>query len=505
MKSEIKNRAGIIFLVIGTYLFFSLPHLANCAFSKKPHEPYTYLTEGFLTGHLHLSISPPKDFLHLAHPYNPKENYQFRNSSEIRLHDMSFYQGQLYLYFSPLPVITFFMPLKLLTHYYLPEVLAVWFFLSLGFLAEFFLLIKIKNNYFPIISEKIVLFSGAIIGFTNNASFLLSRPLMYEVAISSAFCSMMIALFFLYEFINKKKARHLFLFSIFLSFSVASRPHFILACIGLVPLLLIYFIKHNKKNNLAKYIFSLIIPLLFMSFFLLLYNFLRFHSIFEFGQNYMLSAIDAEGIGLYYRTKIVGNILHGFISYFLRPATINLTFPFIHYYFLGFYIKNYYVDPTIGIFFSAPILFFIFFLPYFIGCSFKKKNQAFYELNYFLLFVLIISIIIALFIITLSGVTQRYESDFSPYFIMLSIISFWMIEQSMQKKFLFLFFKCLFILGGIFSIFVGLNLGLAAFGSSFVYYTLGHSQIGFNPILFLYLSLIPILIKVGLQIGSRSN
>jgi hypothetical protein len=88
---------------------------------------YHLLTNGFLSGHLYLPVAPVPALLTLRNPYDPKLN------AGLRLHDASLYRGKYYLYFGAAPVVTLFLPWKLITGSAIPQNEASAIFLTVGF------------------------------------------------------------------------------------------------------------------------------------------------------------------------------------------------------------------------------------------------------------------------------------------------------------------------------------------------------------------------------------
>lgn len=441
-------------IVILSYFLIVYPKLF-ARFSPKPQTHYQYLTAGFLAGQLNLSISPAKELLQLPNPYDPVQNETWR------LHDATLYHGKYYLYFGVLPVLAFFLPIKYITQIYPSEPAAVLFFLSIGFIIGFGLLIKIHEKYFPHISTLQIMFIGLIFGFANNAPFLLSRPSFYEVAISSAFCFTTIALLFLYQFFHHaEKIRYAWLFSWFLSLAAMGRPHFMLVAVILIPSTFIYFWLHRSRS--FHLILAFFVPLIIVATALATYNYLRFSSLLEFGQNYMLAGIDTTKTGLFNIPHLLENMLHGFTRYILQPFSWQETFPYVYFSKLSLLplLANHYYEPTMGILLSTPLVFLALAFPSQLEFFIKNNYQKLYRLFAFLLCLGSIPIIIFLFLITLSGGTQRYETDFLPYLLLLSIVSFWLFEEYRLHPRTLAMIKLFFTLCGLFSIYVGMSLGV---------------------------------------------
>lgn len=460
----------VILYVVLAYLFYPALHLTA---NKVPDSLYQYLTESFLSGHLHLLDPPIPELMKLSNPYDPTLNRPYK------LYDASLYQGKYYLYFGPLPVITFYIPFKLLTSYYPSDALAAVFFLSLGFLVNFFLMIKIKEQYFPQTSQAQMALFGLLLGFTNGAPFLMSRPLMYEVAIASAYCFMSFALYFLYQILTQKsRIKDIFLFSLCLSLSVAGRPHFVLICFLLLPTILVYLLntksigRHfvqstpsNLQPTLKKYqVAALFIPAASCGLILALYNYLRFGNIFELGHIWQLSCNNMQDlyVTLNDLTKIPRNLLYGFYYYFLQPFKINVHYPYINlrWHELTYNIGGYFLEGIAGVLTTTPYILILLGLPKLIILYFKERTREI-PLLWFVIFTAFIPLINALFLLLLPFAVQRYQMDFMPYFIMLAMITLWLWEAYSPHSKWFKSIRILFIISAIFSIIIGLSLGLA--------------------------------------------
>lgn len=426
------GRSMLIVIVLTAYNFFYSPMFL-------PAKHYSYLTQGFLAGQLSLSILPNKRVLNSKDPYDPAQNKRFK------LHDASLYKGKYYLYFGPLPVIAFYIPFKLLTGSYPPESSSVIFFLSAGFLIGFILLMRIKDKYFQHIPEFHLIFSGLIFGLVSTAPFLLARPSFYEAAISSAFCFMMLALFFLYELLtNSLQIKNVFLFSLCLSLTVSGRPHFALVCLALISGVFIYLLK-VPSNNRRGLIYALLFPTFCAGVILSLYNYLRFDSFFEFGQRFQLAGFDPRQYGILDLSNIFQNLTHGLFYYFFQPFFFPLLIP-IH--------EKYLMSPTCGILLTTPFIILIFLLPKLVIFHFKNGHQEKRPLFIFLIFLFIIPLILILFLCIIPRAANRYEMDFSPYLIFLSIMTLWLLDGVNLNQRLLKLIYGFFITTGVMGIFI---------------------------------------------------
>ncbi|CDZ77596.1 hypothetical protein BN59_01880 [Legionella massiliensis] len=440
------------------YAFYPVFHL------KVSSEPeilslYSYLTQGFLSGHLYLNVEPKPELLNLVNPYDPALNGPYR------FHDASLYQGKYYLYFGLLPVLSIYLPFKILTGYYPTDGLVAFIFLSLAFIVSFHLLIKIRDRYFPDFSESYLILAGFLLAFAGSEPGLLSLPRTYEVACAATICFMIIAFYFLYKALhNQYRLRDVFLFSLCLSLTPAARPNFALVCLILIPAVLIHLVYYAPKVNWPKLFTALLVPPITVVFLMGLYNYLRFGSVLQTGHYWQLSchdviALHAELADL---TKIPRNLWYSFYYYFLQPFTVSSRFPF-----LGLRLHNcYYVvdqdyslEAVGGVLTTTPIILIILALPKLVSINFKTKIGR-KPLVWFVLFLAIVPLINAGFLLLLPFAVQRYEADFLPYLVILAILSFWLLDDYAGKKRWFARLKLLFIILAIFSIVLGLSFGL---------------------------------------------
>jgi hypothetical protein len=423
---------------------------------------YQQLTQAFLKGQLYLPFKPHEKLLSLSDPFNYQLNGVYRGInifSKINTlrfipisHDLSLYHNKYYMYFGPLPVFALFMPFKLIVGGYPSDSIAIIFFLTVGFIFQFLLLIKIKNKFFPDLPQAWILFCGLILGLTNNAAFLLSRIMFYEVSISSAYFAMNIAIFCLYNLIiEKPKVHYAFLFGLFLALCVGGRPQFALLNIILIPLVIIYFFKRESKAKCLRLCAAMLAPGLTIACLLAVYNYERFGSITEFGTRYMLLG-EAHKMQIIETGKMIVNFLCGLYSYVVRP-----------YYFDGFdpryksiiLPQGYSLEHLAGVVWTAPYLIFLASLPALIMIHLKKfSNDA--SLIVFTIFLSVISLCQIVFLCLLNCATQRYVTDFLPYFIMLVLISIFLLikikTNPLLKKTLLTVFVVLSIISMITSL-----------------------------------------------------
>ena len=153
---------------------------------------FNLLTDAFLHGQADLLVDPSPRLLALDDPYDPAQNIT------ARLHDLSFYEGRYYMYWPPTPVLTLFLPGRvLLLGGDLPERAAIVIYLFVGLLIALALLRYLVRRYLPGTPGWMLAMGGLALATANVAPYLLRRPTVYEVAISAGYCFTMAAVYLL--------------------------------------------------------------------------------------------------------------------------------------------------------------------------------------------------------------------------------------------------------------------------------------------------------------------
>ena len=214
---------GLLFVAVA-FFHFAIAWLCGPAanWRGQTSEYYQLLTDAFLAGQTSLLVQPPAQLLALPDPYDPRAN------AYLRLHDASLYHGKYYLYFGPTPAIVLFLPYKVLTGSHLPSRIAVALFCVAGFAcscALFFLLAKREKWDCPQWFGSAAMLS---LGTAVAASFVLTHPSFYEVAISAGYCFIMAGFLLTAHSLGQDRPRVLSLIGAGLCFGLAvgCRPNF---------------------------------------------------------------------------------------------------------------------------------------------------------------------------------------------------------------------------------------------------------------------------------------
>ena len=147
---------AVCVLVIGVFAWSAKSGMLEARAWRAQDTYYNLLVRALRAGQLNLPMEVPPGFAQLANPYDPIANRAYRSMDGHPLHDLSYYQGKLYLYFGITPALVLFWPYKALTGHYLLHAAAVAIFCSVGFLASAGLLRVLGQRYFAEVGVGVV-------------------------------------------------------------------------------------------------------------------------------------------------------------------------------------------------------------------------------------------------------------------------------------------------------------------------------------------------------------
>ncbi len=428
--------ASILFLIVAYLWFISFGLMTRW---PPPQSYYVYdqLANAFRQGQLSLEKKPSAALIALPNPYDPAE----RAGIPIQK-DYSLYRGKYYLYFGPAPalfltVIKSFVPGQISDQY-----LVFAFVCGIG-ITQSLLIVYIWKRFFhqlPIwIIPLGILFSGLIVPLTGT----LTEARVYEAASSGGQFFFLAGLYLVITALNRESisAGRLFLGGTSWAFALGSRLTLALP-IGFVTLMaaLAFLGTYRQTKLLCKTIFSfasLALPLAVGLALLGLYNWARFHSIFETGFSYQLAGPELQK----YKDVLFSPlyILPNLYNYLAMPPKITGMFPFLKsiqangaFLFSFIPLPNIYFAPELtGMFFSVPFILFavILIVPFLHRKKEFNSQIAQDDESYFFKWTVISLFGSFLFgfipMVSFFWVALHYFLDFSPSLVLLSMIGFW--------------------------------------------------------------------------------
>ena len=415
-------------LVIGLFVWSAQSGFLESANLRPEDSNYNLLVQGFRAGQLHMKLEAPPGLAQLADPYDPA-----LNATYIRdVGDISYYRGKLYLYFGVTPALALFWPYMTLTGHYLPDTAAVVIFFTLGFLVAAGLLRALWRRYFPEASIWVAAVSILAMGLATGILQDLSRCDVYSVAYSCGFAFSMLALAAIWRALHepKRPVMWLLLASLAYGLAIGSRPSLLF---GVIILLLPVAqawratTEPSSRRRVGWLLLAAVGPVMLIGLGLMLYNFLRFDSPFEFGSHYQLN-------GKYQPTTARLFSLHyfwfNFRFYFLEPMRWSGHFPFLRAVPLSPLPSGYceVTDPYGGMLSNYPLVWLALAAP----LAWRDRSAKVVSgLRWFITAVFLIFVICALPLCLFFAAASRYDLDFLPALMLLAVIGILGLERAL--------------------------------------------------------------------------
>lgn len=418
-------------VIVWFYGYLATSHVADpFEFPKAPADYYHYLVEGFVAGKLSMVIDPAPELATLADPYEPLERVRIGHPG---LADASYYQGKYYLYFGVAPAVTLFLPFRLLTGLHFSEALACALFCAGGYLVSVALFLNLRRRYFPACPTAAVWLGVLMLGLGNFCVVMLTRAQFYEVPISSAYFFSCFGLWALFQSLHAdlRSRRWLVLASVGFGLAIASRPHFVFAALVLVVAAAWRWRAQMQpkagvlRRTLLGDALALFLPVGTIVVGLLIYNYLRFDSPFDFGQRYQLGGSNQPKMTLMTWESIPANLYY----YFWAPAQFSRYFPFVQgvEIYPGTLPKSYYgIEDPFGLLTNMPCFWLAFLAP--VIWWLRHRPQR--ELGWLMLILGGCFATVCSFTLVFVSATNRYMVDFLPALLLLAAIGLLMLADA---------------------------------------------------------------------------
>jgi hypothetical protein len=444
----LKHKALVAFCaLVGAYYLWTVWSSGSpIAFHQKQTDNYNLLTDGFLSGHLHLNLAPDPRLLALPDPYDPTANADFRGQ------DLSLYHGKYYLYWGPTPALLLYIPFRLLGLGAMPPTLAVFLFAFVGFCFSIASLRALARRFVPDAPRWMLVAAAVALAFGNVLPFTLRRAWIYEVAITAGYCLSFIALYLVITGLRDRiRPGRLAAASLLIGLAVGARPTMIVWALGLAVLAAVLYRRTPDRQTRRHIASTLLGPVALIGILLMLYNFFRFDNLTEFGQSYQLTVFDHathEGNKLAY-------VPPGMWYYLLSPLHLTLGFPFIVLpspptsYPFTTPLQYDGVEMVSGLLPTTPFVVFALLAPAVLRGQGRRVTLG---------LIAVASLIIVMASFALWGVTMRYEVDFASLLLIAAALGWigWTVRLSGLRR-------RLLAIGGMLLITWGVACG-AAFG-----------------------------------------
>lgn len=258
---------------------------------------YPLQVEGWLQGRLDLPMAIPEGLLDLPDPHDPRTNSQFR-FGEHGVHDLTLFDGRLYMYWGPTPAFVAFLPWRLITGTKLPTPWAAWLFVFGGWLASATLLIRLARRCFPDAGAALLFVLLLALGLCNWGAVVLRRGDVYETAIGAAFFFVAVAWCCLAECLwteGSRRAAWLTAAGIAYGLALGARPN----CIFGAGVLLIPWLIDRRDGHRLRHAIGALLQVTAAIVTLLLLNYLRFGNALDFGQRNQLAGVHLGSVAFF--------------------------------------------------------------------------------------------------------------------------------------------------------------------------------------------------------------
>lgn len=284
MPLDIKNNKQTIIICFITILFGVIVIWIGLTSSIENSRTTIYnedFVDAIIAGQINLLKEPSEELINLDNPYDltQRENVEY-------LWDVAYYNNLYYIYFGILPALILFVPFKLLTGKYLLISVGMILFsiiIIIKLVEIIYLIYKkwFKNlNFSWLVLALIIELSGSLLFWVNR------RPYVYELVLTAGICFCSIGFVAMFKAMFEKEEiqyKQLFLGALSLALAVACRPNLLLVSLIFLPELIKRLIQNIKsKKERTKFLLTVGLPYVIVGILLMIYNYARFDSIFEF-------------------------------------------------------------------------------------------------------------------------------------------------------------------------------------------------------------------------------
>ena len=312
-----------IVLVVAAYAFFAtagtfdFPRVSwDAPYPTGGGRLYASLAEGFRRGQLSLAYDPDPRLATLHDPYSMDERIQ---SGVFYVWDASYFKGKYYIYFSPLPVLLFYLPYRVLRGAYPPDALPGAFFCAWSFLMIVLTTRRALAGRKLFVPLPVWIL---LIGLGNLVPFSLNHMRVYQVAIVAGMAMSATWAYALLRFLETGAIRHAVWMGVWLALAIAARPN-----LGIVLAIAPFVIPLRQWRVWAAFI----APLAVTAIALAAYNYARYRSLTEFGHLYQLTMVPMRGYhvcGIHNLAEVI-RFFNNTMHYLSWPFAFRHEFPWI--------------------------------------------------------------------------------------------------------------------------------------------------------------------------------
>lgn len=377
------------------------------------------IVDSFEAGQVSMLETPSDEMLALENPYDLSQRSEAGVSYPW---DHLFYDGKYYSYYGIGTVLTLFLPYHLITGNYFPSLWATFIYSIAGIIFLSLSYYVFITRLFPKISKGIAISGLVIVQATSFVWYCITIGNFYELAQVSGFAFLTAGMFFLLRSgvvgEGKISRPNICVATVLLSIAVLCRAVLALYCI--VSLLFIYAgvrkiirtsyehtFRANKKSIIT-FLLAALVPFAVIGSVQMIYNYLRFGSILDFGIYYTLTIYDYQHIQFHFPLVLIA-----IYNYLFTVPKVSTVFPFVTSNYDSLSVNGYYFlagFSSAGIIFrSVPVLGYIF-----SGKAYKRSANPNKRLAAIIIILGCILVpLIQMAMIWEYGYTPRYAVDFA--------------------------------------------------------------------------------------------
>lgn len=395
-------------------------------------QQYAELAKSISEGRLYLEEEPPQWLQELDDPYDKSlRDEAQKESGEDYLFDVAYYDGHYYVYFGVVPVLLFYLPFYLITGSSFPTAIGVLIAILAFILGCSALLDRFARYHFKNVSLGVYLLVQIPLVFSCGILYLLKFPTFYSLPIA---CALAFSVWGLYFWMRGRSSRHrcicFCLGSLCMALVAGCRPQLLMLSLLAFPLFWRPYIKEGriKSKKGVKEFLCLILPYILVAICLVLYNYARFGSFFDFGANYNLTMNDMTKRGWN-----LSRFAPAFFAYFIQPPNVVGVFPFLEPVnwattYMGQTIKE---STFGGIFACLPVLWVIFFAPYLV--KIRNAQRSTNTISGVIIVLVLSGLLIAMVDAQMAGILQRYYADFSFMFLAACVLCVFIANENIEQ------------------------------------------------------------------------
>lgn len=292
---------------------------------------YELMAESILDGHIDLHYDEEDTLTQLENPYDPDQRAQ----AGVSYHwDHAYYEGHYYMYFGVAPVFLTFLPYRAITGETLPTYQATQIFVAV-FIAGIFVLFRLlAKRFFGKLPFSVYLALSVAVS-VMSVWYATAEPALYCTAITAAIALEVWSLYFFIKavYVEKRENRQILLAAIGALLGAlvfGCRPTIALANLLVIPMLIAFLRQRKFSWGLLGKLSLAALPYLVVGGLLMLYNYVRFDSPFEFGQAYQLTVADQTAYAVKLNKESLLKIFNGYFQVFFYVGSWKETFPYTY-------------------------------------------------------------------------------------------------------------------------------------------------------------------------------